>query len=103
MSSCTTVLMFGTELFGMPVIPLVLIVIWAVASARDQKDKVRKAAEELWKDISCGMSKTQVASKLGRPHGIVPGVPETWYYKFKDLRGSVMFDEDVVVGFQAPQ
>jgi outer membrane protein assembly factor BamE (lipoprotein component of BamABCDE complex) len=95
--------MFGAELFGIPVIPLILIVIWAIASAQEQRDKARKAAEELWRGISCGMSKTQVVGKLGRPHGIVPGIPEAWFYEFKDLRGAVMFEKDVVVGFQTPQ
>ena len=103
MSSYTKILMFGPELFGMPVVLIIVLIIWIISSAQEEKEKARKSAEELWKGISPSMSKKQVVDKLGRPQEIVPGVPETWFYEFKDLRGYVMFENDVVLGLQIPR
>ena len=103
MRSYATILMFGPEVFGIPVVLIIFLVIWAIASAQEQREKARKAAEEFWKGISPGMPKKQVVDKLGRPQEIVPGVPKTWVYEFKGLKGSVMFENDVLVGFQTPR
>jgi hypothetical protein len=103
MSDYTTILMFGQEVFGIPIVPIILLVIWAIASAQEKRDKARKAAEELWEGISLGMSKKQVVDKLGSPQEIVPGIPQKWVYEFEGLRGYLMFENDVLMRFQAPQ
>jgi hypothetical protein len=103
MNSYTTILMFGQELFGIPVVPLIILIIWAIASAQEQRDKARKAAEELWKGIIPGMSKKQVVDKLGRPQEIIPGIHQKWVYEFEGLRGYMMFENDILMNFQAPQ
>lgn len=103
MYSETLVLLFAGEVFGIPVTLLVLVIILAVTSASAEREKSLKEGAEVWKGIRPGMSKDQVAAKLGRPQQIVPGTPETWVYTYKNLTGSVTFKDDVVVGYENPR
>lgn len=95
--------LFDLEILGIPVVLIIAFVIWAISSSQEQREKTRKAAEEFWKGIRPGMSKKKVVDKLGRPQEIVPGDPETWVYEFKELKGYVMFENDVLVGFKTPR
>ena len=97
------ILMFGGEIFGVPVFLIILAIVAIISSAQTEKEKARKEAVDLWWSITLSLSKRQVADKLGRPQEIVAGTPETWVYTFKDLKGYVQFENDTVVGYKHPE
>ncbi len=97
------ILMFGGEIFGVPVLLIIMWIILCISSAQQEKQKARKEAADLWQGISLSLSKKQVVDKLGRPQEIVAGTPETWVYAFKDLKGHVQFENDTVVGYKCPE
>lgn len=102
MGDVTQILLFDGEIFGVPLV-FIIIIILVLNSAHEEGEKAKKEAAELWKGIAPGISKETVTAQLGRPQEIVPGTPETWIYTLKDLRGSVMFDSGVVVGYETPR
>jgi outer membrane protein assembly factor BamE (lipoprotein component of BamABCDE complex) len=103
MRNLADILMFGGEIFGIPVFFIILAIIAIISSAQKEKEKARKEADDLWQGITLSLSKKQVADKLGRPQEIVAGAPETWVYTFKELKGYVQFENDVVVGYKRPE
>jgi len=89
----------GPELFGIPFVLLILIIIWAIASVADEREKRLKP----WHNLSTDMSPESVRALLGPPDQVSrSGNQEVWTYGIGPTRGSVAFEQGKVVGYRKP-
>ena len=102
-SDTPTVLLSGGELFGIPVVLIVIFVIYAIAQSQEDKQKKATAMREVWQTVRPGLTKDRVRETVGAPQQVIPVDPEVWVYQVEDLKGFVLFEEDLVVGYKTPE
>ena len=91
------------EIFGFPVI---LIVVFVIAILVDNAEKQKKQKEEVakkWDLIANGMSREEVTKRLGNPHRAwQAGTAEIWGYGPTDSDGEIKFINGKVIAYQKP-
>jgi outer membrane protein assembly factor BamE (lipoprotein component of BamABCDE complex) len=91
------------EIFGIPVIFIVIIALLAISDYYEKEKKRNEKNAQIWNAIHTGMSKDAVRRRLGEPHRAwQAGKAEIWGYGPKDSDGLIRFINGEVVAYQQP-
>jgi len=91
------------EIFGIPVVLIILLVIWALSDFAEKQQKEKKEIAKKWDIVTTGMSKDEVLRRLGKPHRVwQAGSAEIWCYGPTDSDGQIRFLNEKVIGYQKP-
>jgi hypothetical protein len=91
------------EIFGIPVIFVVLFAILVLKNYAQEQQKEKEEITQKWDAINIGMGVKDVFEQLGKPNRVAKmGVQEAWGYGPNRSDGEIMFVEGRVVGYQKP-